>query len=768
MSDETRMSRRRFVQSSALAVAFSLGTSAKTTVATTQEELPGSLEDNPELDSWIVIRDERVTVYTGKVELGQGIKTSLVQISADELDVDVDRIDLITAETERTPDEGYTAGSQSMEDSGTAITYAAAEVRQILLEAAADELDAEADQLSVDDGTVTDGNGNETTYWEIATEEALAGEASADVEPKPADEKEIVGEAMSRIDVPGKVLGEPSYVQDLRDTADVRGGVTIRDLPEEEIDARDEHEAQELLHGRVVRPSGYEAELESVDDEAVLEMEGVREVVRDGNFLGVVAETEWQAIQAREELVDAAEWSVEETLPGRENLWEHLREDEVDETIAEDEGNAEDALEDAAETLEAEYRRPYQMHASIGPSCAVAEIVADDQERELNVWTHSQGVYPLREALIELFEDEQMDDVRCTHLEGSGCYGHNGADDVAGDAALLSDAVDGQPVRVQWMREDEHRWEPYGSAMIMEVQGGLDDDGTIVGWDYDVWSYPHSTRPPGQPLLGGRQRENGIELRENDPIPLPTGGGTRNSIPLYEFENTRVTHHFLPEPDVRVSALRALGGYANVFALESFVDELAAAADADPVEFRLDHLEDERGREVIETAADAADWGDRELDDDQGMGIGFAQYKNLSAYCAVVAEVTVDDDSGEVTVDRAVAADDSGEIVNPDGVRQQIWGGIIQSASWTLYEDVDFDEEGPLDDDWSDYPIMTFPDVPEVEVELVDRPGEPYLGTGETSQGPTAAAIANAVSDAVDARVRQLPITAERVEDAME
>ncbi|RQG92961.1 xanthine dehydrogenase family protein molybdopterin-binding subunit [Natrarchaeobius halalkaliphilus] len=767
MSENTALSRRRFLQGSALVVAFSLTSPSTTAVASAQEELPGSLEDTPELNAWIAIEDDAtVTVYTGKVELGQGIKTALAQIAADELEVEFGRIDLVTAATETTPDEGYTAGSQSMEDSGTAITYAAAQARRILLESAAEELGGEPGELSVEDGTITDGGGNEITYWDVVEDESFATDVSADVETKPPDEKAIVGSERARVDIPGKIFGDPSYVQDLRRPSDARGGADIQG--EDEGEDREDVGSEELLHGRVVRPPGYVAELESVDEEEVAEMDGVIEIVRDGDFLGVVAQTEWQAIQAMEELRDGAEWNVEDSLPGRDDLYDHLREDTQDDTVVEEDGDTEAALSDAAETLEAEYRRPYQMHASIGPSCAVAEIVADDQERVLNVWTHSQGVYPLQEALEELVEAKQIDEVNCTHLEGSGCYGHNGADDVAGDAAMLTYAVEGQPVRVQWMREDENQWEPLGSAMLMEPRAGLSDDGTIVGWEYDVWSYPHSTRPPGQPLLAGMYREDAIETRENSPIPLPTGGGTRNSIPLYELENTQITHHFLPEPDVRVSALRALGGYANVFALESFVDELAHAAETDPVEFRLEHMADERARDVIETAAEEAGWADPDLNDDQGIGIGFAQYKNLSAYAAVVVEVTVDSDSGEVTVDRAVAADDSGEIVNPIGVRQQIRGGIIQSASWTLLEDVDFDAQGVTDTDWGSYPILTFPDVPDVHVELIDRPGEPYLGTGEASQGPTAAAIGNAVYDAVGARVREIPITPDRIQDALD
>lgn len=745
MSDSTEFSRREILKGcGGLVVGFGLTSASETTVAmrVQDDELPQSLEDNPELDSWIIItEDETVTVQTGKVEFGQGIQTALSQIAADELDVDLGRVEIVTAETATTPDEGYTAGSWSMEQSGTSITIAAAEARYLLLDEAAEELDADSDELTVDDGTITDGQGNETTYWEVLDGEAFGEEVTGTIETKDPDEKEYVGENVSRLDVPSKVTGGETYVHDVR-------------LPE-------------MLHGRVVRPPSYDAELVSVDEEAVADMPGVAQVVRDGNFLGVVAETEWEAIQAMEALHDAAEWDVGESLPEQENLYEFLREDTVDESVPHEEGDVDEAIAAASQTLEAEYRRPYQMHASIGPSCAVAQMEAVDQERELTVWTHSQGVYPLREALAEML-DLPEERITCTHIEGSGCYGHNGADDVAGDAALLSREVDGQPVRVQWMREQEHQWEPYGSAMAMEAQAGL-QDGRIVGWDYDVWSYPYSTRPPGQPLLPARHLEDPLEYQENTPIPLPSGGSTRNAVPAYyEFESERLTHHFLPEPTARVSALRALGGYGNVFARESFVDELADAADADPVEFRLDHVENQRARDVIRAAAEEAGWGQRELADNQGTGIGFARYKTLAAFCAVVVEATADPETGEVGVEQAFAAVDSGEAVNPDGIRHQISGGIIQSTSWTLLEDVDFEPEGIVDRDWSDYPILTFPDVPDVEVRVINRPGEPYLGTGEASQGPTAAAIGNAIYDAVGARVREIPITPERVEAAMD
>jgi CO/xanthine dehydrogenase Mo-binding subunit len=392
------------------------------------------------------------------------------------------------------------------------------------------------------------------------------------------------------------------------------------------------------------------------------------------------------------------------------------------------------------------------MHGSVGPSCAVAQLV----DGTMQVWTHSQGVYPLRASLAQLLR-MPPDKVRCIHVPGSGCYGHNGADDVAGDAALIARAVPGKPIRVQWMREDEHQHEPYGPAMVAEVEGALDASGQIVAWDYGVWSNTHSQRPNvGGLMLQNAALPDKLPVPPPAPIPMPEGGGDRNSIPLYTLPNARVVSHFVADMPLRVSALRSLGAYLNVFAIESFMDELAQAAGADPVEFRRRHLQDERARDVVTLAAEKFGWATRR----KGSGFAFARYKNLAAYCAVALEVSVQKETGRVRIGRVVVAVDSGQPINPDGIRNQIEGAIVQSASWTLYEQVRFDRDRIISADWSGYPVMRFPAVPEsVEVHVVPRPGEPFLGTGEAGQGPTAAAIANAIADATGLRLRDIPFT---------
>jgi nicotinate dehydrogenase subunit B len=515
-----------------------------------------------------------------------------------------------------------------------------------------------------------------------------------------------------------------------------------------------------MVHARVVRPPSYGARLTGLNAGKVESMPGVLKIVRDGNYLAVIAEHEYQAIVAMRALTKAATWEEKPTLPAQTDLYATIQRLPSQDTVIFREGAA-PSLD--AGTLTAAYYRPYQMHGSIGPSCAVGL----SQENGLTIWTHSQGVYPLREAIAEMLRVPQ-ERVRCIHMEGSGCYGHNGADDAGADAALIASAFPGRPVRVHWMREEEHAWEPYGSAMVATARARL-DGGKIVDWQYEVWSNSHQTRPaPAGNLAPAWHLQVPFTPPAPKPIPQPTGGGDRNAIPLYKFPSARVVHHFIPTMPLRVSALRSLGAYMNVFSIESFMDELAKAASADPVAFRLQHLEDIRAREVIGLTAARFGWSDFKRQSGRGRGFGFARYKNLAAYTAVALEVEVERETGRVRVLRAVAAVDSGYAVNPDGLRNQIEGGIVQSLSWTLYEAVAFDQTRITSTDWSTYPILRFRNLPEsVTVHVISRPGQPFLGTGECAQGPAAAALANAVADAIGVRIRDLPFTAARVKAAI-
>jgi nicotinate dehydrogenase subunit B len=476
-------------------------------------------------------------------------------------------------------------------------------------------------------------------------------------------------------------------------------------------------------------------------------------VVRDGDFLAVVAEGEWTAIQAMRELTARARWTETPSLPDERGLAAFVASMPSKPMVIHDRSAAAPA---GARTIEAAYSRPYLAHGSIGPSCAVAQLA----DGKLTVWTHTQGVYPDRAAIAQMLGMPPAK-VRCIHAEGAGCYGHNGADDAAADAALIATQVPGRPVRVQWMREQEHAWEPFGPAMVAKARAALDASGRIADWDYAVWSNTHSMRPGGAgAVLAGQHGAKAFTPPPAKPIPLPDGGGDRNAIPLYVLPSARVTHHFIERMPVRVSALRALGAHMNVFAIESFMDELALAAGRDPVEFRLAHLEDPRARDVVKLAAERFGWTPgAQARTGKGRGFGFARYKNHATYCAIACEVEVDLDTGRPSMGRVVAAVDSGQVVNPDGIRNQIEGAIVQSASWTLYERVAFDATRIRSIDWSTYPILRFDAAPRsVEVHVIDRPGMPFLGAGEAGQGPMAAALANGIAHASGRRIRDLPL----------
>jgi nicotinate dehydrogenase subunit B len=698
-------------------------------------KLPGSLGKQPLLDAWIRIDAKgNVTVFTGKAELGQGIKTALIQVAAEELVVRPARITLVTADTTRTADEGYTAGSHSMQDSGTAIRNAAAQVRAILVGLAAQRLGVAPESLTIEDGVVR-GDGKTVAYGEVVNDQVLHVAAQPTSPLRVPATHKVMGQPMPRVDIPAKVTGGAAYVQDLR-------------LPG-------------MVHGRIVRPPSPAATLAALDTSAVEKMPGVLKVVRDGNFAGVIARREYQAVVASRALAKAARWDERETLPLQAELYKTVFTSRAGKDIVlVDTGTP----PSGGKALSAGYVRPYQLHASIGPSCAVAQFV----DGNYTVWTHSQGVFPLRKALAELLAQGE-DKIRCVHVEGSGCYGHNAADDAAADAALLARALPGAPVRVQWMREDEHMWEPFGPPMVTGVRATLDDGGSITSWQYELWSSTHNARPgKAGDLLAGRHVAQAFQPSPPVPGNQPEGLGDRNSIPLYTLPNERVVYHFLTDMPLRVSALRGLGAYANVFSVESFMDELARAAGADPVAFRLKHMQDTRAQDVIKLAAEKFGWNGWQRKAGRGRGFAFARYKNLAGFLAMACEVEVRRDTGEVRLVHVVAAVDSGEVVNPDGMRNQIEGGIVQSSSWTLAEEVTFDRTRITSRDWAGYPILRFPQVPDrIDVHIVPRPGQPFLGTGEVAQGPTPAMIANAVHDATGARLRHLPFSRERVRAAL-
>jgi nicotinate dehydrogenase subunit B len=744
------LSRRALLQAAgALIVTFSLPSAGRAQTPRIGEDepvlpgqvaAPGQTIPPGQIDAWLAIApDSGVTLYTGKVELGTGVATALAQIVAEELDVAVGRITVVQGDTARTPDQGITAGSKTIQRGASIIRQAAADARYTLRLLASVRLSTSVDQLATADGVVSviDDPSRRATYGELVGGRRFSRPVTRDFQTKPRAAYTVVGAPVPRLDIPAKVAGTHVYVQDLR----VPG----------------------MLHGRVVRPRAVGAGLAAVDEGSVRELPGVVRVVREGDFVGVVCEREEQAITAARAL--KVTWRGGAHLPAMAALHDALVQSPSTPRVLVNRGDVDGALKRAAAPLDREYRWPYQMHASIGPSCGVADVRKDGA----TVWTASQGVFDLRGALAGLL-GLPAERIRAIFVEGSGCYGHNGADDAAADAAILSRAV-GRPVRVQWMRHDEHGHEPKGPAMVMRVRGALDADRHVTAWDYAVWTPTHTRRPAGRAgnLLAGEET-GALEAVTR------VSGGDRNAQHGYAFPSNRVVVHELDRSPLRVSALRGLGAPANTFANESFVDELAAAAGADPVEFRLRHLGDPRAVAVIRAAARAAGWtprpapapGARSGGPAVGRGIAYCQYENENAYVAAVVEVEVSRDRGAIRVRRVAVAHDCGLVVNPDGVRNQIEGNVLQAISRTLKEAVQFDAGGVTSLDWSAYPILTFAEAPDaVEIVLVDPGDKPPVGAGEPATCPIPAAIANAVFDATGVRLRTVPFTAERVREEL-
>lgn len=693
-----------------------------------------SLKANPRLGQWLSFAPEgRVTVRSGKVELGQGIRTALAQIVAHELQVSVERVCMISADTEVSPNEGVTAGSLSITDSGGALRQICAQARQIYLHQAAHVLGLQpqqVEQLHIDDGRIGLLEAAASlSYWDLADPALLDVEVADWIEPRNSSP-----EPTQRLDLPDKLMGRPRYLHDLV-------------LPGQ-------------LFGAVVQPPSPSAQLRSVDLQAVRVLPGVVAVVREGSFLGLIARTEYQAVQARLRLAASARWIESESLPDAHAMAEYLRQGPVESTTVSSKAAESDRV--ASARHEASYQRPFLAHASIAPSCAVA-LFSADQGTLLQIWTHSQGVFNLRADLATLM-GLSVQAVRVRHVDGAGCYGHNGADDVAAEAALLARAVPGQPVRVQWSREDELTCAPMGAAMRADLRAELDAQGQIIDWRHQVWSTGHSMRP-GRSAVPVLRAANLIDPPFEPQVainmPMAVGGGAeRNAVPLYDFARHEVISHRLLCMPIRTSSLRSLGAHLNVFAAESFMDELAEKAGCDPLTFRLRHLRDERARQVLKRAVELSAWTPQARAEGRGMGLGLARYKNTGAWCAAVAQVEA---GAQLRIQRLWLVVDAGRLINRDGACNQLEGGAIQTVSWVLKEQVCFDRTRITSGSWESYPILRFTEVPQVQVELIDRPDQPSLGVGEATHGPVAAAIANAVYVALGVRMRSMPINAETI-----
>jgi nicotinate dehydrogenase subunit B len=698
------------------------------------DTLPLSIQNNRRMEKWLRFEPDRtVRLAVGKVELGQGNVTALAQIAADELDVDLERIAVLSGDTDDAPDEGQTTGSQSIEVSGRSVRLVSAELRARVLDRLARRLNCSPAELSVEDGVFRRGDApTGHDYWNFAATDDFARDIEGNATPKPHTAYRYVGKPMPRRDLPGKLSGA-GFVHDM-----------VR---------------PDMLHARILRQPCRGAQLASLDEAALRHAErGEFRVVRVGNFVAFVGADEGVVQRAAAAAPTHAKWDQMRQIAPEQQEAAWLVGQPCNDRLH----GAPLPVAETANVVTASYSRPYVAHASMGPSCALAEY----RGGHLSVWSHTQGVYPLRNALANVLGLPQ-DSITVRHAHGAGCYGHNGADDVAVDAAVIALQIPDHCIRVQWRREEEFGFEPFGSAMHVTVRAALDDAGKPVDWTAEIWSATHVQRPStgGNLLTHEALPTPPPDPRPTDPPEANGGGGTRNAFPLYDFAAKRVVHHLVLRAPVRTSALRGLGALPNVFAIECFMDELAERAGVDPVEYRLSVLSDPRARGVIENIARRCNWSRRgPAGSGRGLGLGWAQYKNHAAYAAVVVEVEVDQ---EVRLRRIWCTADAGLVINPDGARNQLEGGIVQAASMTLKEQVRMEGDGVTSLDWSTYPILRFSEVPEIDTEIIHAPELPTLGMGECTFGPTAAAIGNAVAHALGTRIRDMPFTRERIEAAL-
>jgi CO/xanthine dehydrogenase Mo-binding subunit len=751
---KTSISRRQFLKSSsALVIGFNILSPAEKVFAQFAT-LPSGDIDPTSLDSWLAITpDGLVTFYTSKVELGTGTITALAQIVAEELDVPVERIKMDSGDTSRTIEQGSTVGSRTIERAGPQVRQAAAAARQELLKLAAARLGVPESKLDVTNGVVSviGDPAKRVTYGQIiggkrfntkitATGTGWDMKVAPEVKAKDPKSYKIIGQSVKRVEIPAKVTGEHTYIHDVR----VPG----------------------MLHGRVVRPPVINTEPVSIDRESVRGIPGVVMVMREGKFIGVIAETEWAAIKAARALKVTWSKPTSKVPESAEAVFNYLKNTKPARSLKPvDKGNVAAALVEGKKNYQGTYRWPFQMHGMIGPSCAIADVKGD----KATIWSGPQGPFRTRSTVARLLGLKEQN-VRLIYHEASGSYGRMSTDDCAEDAALMSRAV-GAPVRVQWSRQDEHGWEPKGPAQLDEIRAAVDGNGNIIAWDFADYGQPW-TASGSTPLLASLQ----VGMTPNNP-----GGsnGTQSGGEFYAIANQMIACHHInwhfPEPiPLRTSNLRAPGDIARCFASESFIDEIAADSKIDPVEFRLRHLAaNKRGAECLKAAVEKAGWQKRPSPAPASSGNivrgrGVAMTQRANTYVAVVAEVEIDISSGQVAVKRLVCAHDCGLMINPDGVLNQVEGNVLQGMSRAMYEEVTFDANGAVTSlDWASYPILKFPEVPDLDVVLINRPEMNSLGAGEGATIPPAAAIANAIYDAVGVRLREGPFTSKRVLAAM-
>lgn len=708
------------------------------------QSLSPSLKSHPIASQWIDFPTQtKVVLYSGKVELGQGISAALIQTLCCELGFSPDQVDLSAGDTGLTPDEGYTAGSQSVEVGIAAIRRVCAVVRNKYAEFASQHLNCKLEELSISQGKFISRFGN-VTYKEISVSLPLNSIQVDDLQTPLFDSPMPAPIIVERLDLFNKFT-TAGYIHDI--------------------------EIKDMMHARILRGPHPDCKPLNLDIKALESLIGVDKVFVKNQFIALIGVDEERLIQALSKAKKMTQWtkplapvckSIEELLTSQSSQ-STVVVDEKGDTLAFPRSNSNPTS--TLKSLRQRYSRPYIAHASIGLVCALAQPSSD--KKSLTIWSHSQGVFKLKEQIVKSLNLD-MDKVRIIHSPGAGCYGHNAADDVAFDAALIANSL-GIAVRVVWSREDELTQSPMGSASLVELSAQITQDGKISNWNAQIWSNTHLSRPgwgDGIQLLG-YWNGFGDELKPiAKDVPLPTGGGLRNAIPPYSTNELRIEHHFIKTSPVRVSALRSLGAHANVFAIESFMDELAEQIQMDPVQLRLINLKNERAKAVIKRVSEMAAWSMRgETGSSIGLGLGYSQYKNHAGHCAIVVQVEL---THKVIVQKVWACVDAGQIVHRDGLINQIEGGIIQSLSWTLKECVDWDSNGITTSDWETYPILGFDEIPDIEIELIENTSDPSLGAGEVAAGPTAAALSNALSHAMGIKFRNMPYTTENVMKTIE
>lgn len=690
-------------------------------------DLPEALKHNALLSTWLWFDDDSIIVRTGKVEIGQGIKTAIAMIAAEELDVEPARIIVSTGRTDQGPNEFITAGSMSVEGSGAAVRHVCAQARAELVARAAEAFNVVPDTLQIDNGVISNPDGNEQiSYWALLDSEQLDIEASPNVTLKSPQNYSLVGRTLQRLDLPAKLRGNPAFVQDLR--------------------------FENLHHARIIRPADINATLLEFDSE---DLDSTVKLVQDGNFLAVVAPSETLVSRAQNHLLKRVRWQSEGAAP-EANIESWLRDGATHHLLVQDGTPTDQPIPDRRQVqFEATYFKPYHLHGAIGPSSAVAV----NQGGHITVHSHTQGPALARISIAKTLGIDPKQ-VTVIHAENAGCYGHNGADDAAMDAALIAYHLPGIPILLKWQRADEHQHEPRSPAMVIDV-GADATDGHIDYWQADIYSQTHMGRPiprrdDAVNLLAAWQKSEPLARPIPEPGMAPHGGIHRNADPYYDFDDKRITKNLNPGIQIRTSSTRALGAFANVFAIESFMDEFAHFLQTDPTQFRLNHLNDPRARALINVASDELRQIEIETDKHlrPGRGIAFARYKNTKCYAAVGVLLTVDENTFETRMRHAVIAADAGQIIDRDGLANQLEGGLIQAASWALKEQVDIQRDIS---DWDDYPILRFPEIPTIDIHLLDHPDQPSLGAGEATAGPTPAAIANAIFDATGLRIRRIP-----------